>query len=88
MELILAFSAFGFIVIEPVSLTFMHLPVLAGALALGPRGGLLLGGIFGLTSMWKASVTATAYADIVFSPLLSGQPLASLVLRNCQKITR
>ena len=80
MELILAFSAFGFIVIEPVSLTFMHLPVLAGALALGPRGGLLLGGIFGLTSMWKASVTATAYADIVFSPLLSGQPLASLVL--------
>ncbi len=79
-EFILAFSAFGFIVIEPVSLTFMHLPVLIGALALGPAGGLILGGIFGITSMWKASVTATALADMIFSPLLSGQPWASLVL--------
>ena len=54
VELVLAFSAFGYIVIPPISLTFMPLPVLIGALLFGPVEGLFLGGIFGLTSMWKA----------------------------------
>lgn len=80
MELLLAFSVFGYIVIPPISLTFMPLPVLVGALLFGPAEGLFLGGIFGLTSMWKASVTATAYADQIFSPFVSGAPLSSLVL--------
>lgn len=80
VELVLAFSAFGYIVIPPISLTFMPLPVLAGALLFGPVEGLFLGGIFGLTSMWKASVTATAYADQIFSPFISGAPLSSLML--------
>ena len=80
VELVLAFSAFGYIVIPPISLTFMPLPVLIGALLFGPAEGLFLGGIFGLTSMWKASVSATAYADQIFSPFISGAPLSSIVL--------
>lgn len=80
MELVLAFSAFGYIVIPPISLTLMPLPVLVGALLFGPVEGLLLGAVFGLTSMWKASVSATAYADQIFSPFISGAPLSSLVL--------
>ena len=58
----------------------MPLPVLIGALLFGPVEGLFLGGIFGLTSMWKASVSATAYADQIFSPFISGAPLSSIVL--------
>lgn len=69
VELVLAFSAFGYIVISPISFTLMPLPVLIGALLFGPMEGLFLGGIFGLTSMWKASVTATAYADQIFSAI-------------------
>ena len=80
VELVLAFSAFGYIVIPPISFTLMPLPVLIGALLFGPAEGLVLGGIFGLTSMWKASVTATAYADQIFSPFISGAPVSSLIV--------
>ena len=71
VELVLAFSAFGYIVIPPISFTLMPLPVLIGALLFGPAEGLVLGGIFGLTSMWKASVTATAYADQILRVLIN-----------------
>lgn len=80
VELVLAFSAFGYIVIPPISFTLMPLPVLIGALLFGPAEGMVLGGIFGLTSIWKASVTATAYADQIFSPFISGAPVSSLIV--------
>lgn len=80
VELVLAFSAFGYIIVPPVSLTFMTLPVLVGAMLFGPAEGLFLGCVFGLTSLWKASVTATAHADQIFSPLISGSPVSSLLL--------
>lgn len=79
-EVILAFSAFGYIVVKPISITFMTIPVILGAYVLGPLAGALLGCVFGLTSIWKASISAVAYADQVFSPLLSGSPVESLVL--------
>ena len=53
VELVLAFSAFGYIIVPPVSLTFMTLPVLVGAMLFGPAEGLFLGCVFGLTSLWK-----------------------------------
>lgn len=43
VELVLAFSAFGYIIVPPVSLTFMTLPVLVGAMLFGPAEGLFLG---------------------------------------------
>ncbi len=79
-EVILAFSAFGYIVVEPISITFMTIPVLFGAYVLGPLAGAILGCVFGLTSIWKASISAVACADQVFSPFLSGSPAESLVL--------
>ena len=80
MEVIFAFSAFGFITIPPISITFLPALVLAGAFVLGPLAGAILGGIFGLASIWKASVSAVAHADQIFSPFISGNPLASLIL--------
>lgn len=80
LEILLAFSAFGYIVIKPISITSMHIPVLIGALLLGPREGLFLGGVFGITSMWKANTTAVIYTDIIFSPFLSTKPIQSTLL--------
>lgn len=80
LEIVLAFSSFGYIVMPPVSMAFVSLPVLIGAFFLGPLEGMLLGALFGLTSVWKASLTATLYADIIFSPLRSGQASDSVML--------
>lgn len=80
VEVVLAFSTLGYIVIPPLSLTFVHIPVLICALLFGPAEGAISGLVFGLTSMWKASVTATAYADIIFSPFISGHPVRSVLL--------
>lgn len=78
-EIVLANSAIGYIDIHPISLTLMNIPVIFGALYLGKSAGAILGAVFGLASMWKAS-TAIAYGDKVFSPFLSGKPLESIIL--------
>ncbi len=57
-----------------------------GAYLLGPFAGATLGCVFGLTSMWKASTSAIEYADIVFSPFLSGKPVESLILSLATRI--
>lgn len=80
IELLLAFSSFGYIIIKPLAITVMHIPVIVGAFFLGPLEGMTLGGIFGLTSMWKASVSGTPYIDSVFSPFRSGAPFSSVIL--------
>lgn len=80
LEIVLAFSSLGYIVIPPISVTSVHIPVLLCAMLFGPVEGAVSGLVFGLTSMWKASVTATAYSDIIFSPFLSGSPIKSILL--------
>ncbi|MHD0318572.1 ECF transporter S component [Fusobacterium sp. THCT1E2] len=80
IELLLAFSPLGYIEMKPFTVTLMHIPVIAGAFFLGPFEGMVLGGIFGLTSMWKASILGVAYTDHIFSPFISGTPLSSTIL--------
>lgn len=76
---ILAFTPLGFIMIPPISITIMHIPVIVGSIILGPVCGGILGFCFGLFSMIKAICVPTA-GDIIFSPMLSGAPLASIVM--------
>ena len=80
IDLIFSFSVFGYISLSNIAATTVHIPVLIAAMLVGPWGGTLTGLIFGLTSMWKASTTATAYADIIFSPWKSGNQIGSLIL--------
>lgn len=80
IELLLAFSPLGYIEMKPLTITLMHIPVIAGAFFLGPFEGMVLGGIFGLTSMWKASILGVAYTDYIFSPFISGTPVSSTIL--------
>ncbi|MBR5280280.1 MAG: ECF transporter S component [Clostridia bacterium] len=53
--LLLAFTPLGFALrIGPVSITFLCIPVIVAACMLGPGAGAVLGGIFGLLSMYQA----------------------------------
>lgn len=82
IEIMLAFSAWGYVKLEYVSITFVPVVVLAMAYLLGPWEGLWGGVIFGITGMWKASVVTMqdAYANILFSPFRSGKSMQSVLL--------
>lgn len=80
LELILSFTGLGYIHAPPISVTIAYLPVLAAALLLGPVSSTAMGVVFGLASIYKASASYVLAGDRVFSPFVSGAPLASLVL--------
>lgn len=80
IELFMSFSFLGYIHIEPISMTFVYIPVLVAACILGPKEGALLGSVFGLASMWKASAFYVGAGDTIFSPVMSGKPIQSFLL--------
>ena len=80
LQAILAFTPIGFIMIPPmISITLMHTPVIIGAVILGPMCGGILGFSFGLMSMIKAT-TSASYGDLIFSPFVSPNPIASIIM--------
>ena len=54
ITLFLGLTPYGIISIGPANMSFLCVPVAIGTLACGLKTGLLLGGIFGLTSLIKA----------------------------------
>lgn len=80
LEAVMAFTPLGFIMIPPISITILHIPVIIGAILMGPAKGGILGGAFGLLAMIKATFFAASPADMLFSPFLSGAPVQSLVM--------
>ena len=70
IELLLYVTQIGYIPLPLVNATIMHLPVIVGAILLGPMSGAILGFVFGLTSMMRATFfpTLTSFA---FSPFVS-----------------
>jgi uncharacterized membrane protein len=48
--LVMSFTPLGYLNIGPLAITLNTIPVAVGAIALGPTGGAILGGIFGITS--------------------------------------
>ena len=80
IQAILTFTPLGFIMIPPISIKIMHIPVIIGAVTMGPLFGGILGASFGVMSMLKATFAAASPADIIFSPFISGTPVQSLIL--------
>ena len=80
IELLMSFSFLGYIHVEPISVTFAYIPVLLAGALLGPLEATLVGTVFGLASMWKASAYYVMDFDQLFSPFLSGRPLESFLL--------
>ena len=80
VELFMSFSFLGYVHIEPISLTFVYIPVLVAGCILSPIESALVGMVFGLASMWKASAFYVGAGDAIFSPIMSGKPLESFLL--------
>lgn len=83
---VLTFTPLGFIMLPTGSITIMHIPVIIGAITMGPLYGGILGGCFGLLSMLKATVAAASPVDLLFTPAASGNPLASIVMTVVPRI--
>ena len=77
LEFVLAFSGAGYL-IPYGSATIMYIPVIAAAYLYGKKAGALIGAVFGITSIWKASMPGVSEFDILFSPFFSGNILGSL----------
>ena len=69
----------GYIPLGVTRATIIHLPVIIGAILLGPKKGAFLGGVFGLTSLINNTINPTI-TSFTFSPFYSGGNLWSLVI--------
>lgn len=68
---LLAFVPYlGYIPLGVMNATTIHIPVIIGAMFLGPKKGAFLGGMFGLTSLLNNTFKPSA-TSFVFSPFLS-----------------
>jgi len=72
LQLVLQLTGIGLIPIPPINATTLHIPVIVGAVVLGPLAGAILGGVFGLCSMWKATMAPTPLS-FAFSPVLAAE---------------
>ena len=52
--------------------TTMHIPVILGAILLGPSGGAVLGAVFGFCSIW-ANTTTPNLLSFAFSPFMTNE---------------
>ena len=68
--LVMGMTGIGFIPLPVIKATTMHIPVILGAVLLGPGAGAVLGGAFGLCSIW-ANTTAPGLLSFAFSPFMS-----------------
>ncbi len=80
VELVMSFSFLGYFHVEPISITIAYLPVLLAGALIGPLESTLLGAVFGMASMWKASASYVMAFDQLFSPAMSGHPMESFLL--------
>ena len=67
--LLLAFTPIGLIDLPIIKATILHVPVIIGSVALGPKKGAFLGFVFGLTSLIK-NTTAPSLLSFAFSPFI------------------
>lgn len=79
LEVILAFTPLGMIITPVVAITTMHIPVILCGIVMGPLYGSMMGFAFGLLALIRATTAGVSAIDILFSPFLSGSPLASLI---------
>lgn len=70
IELVLMMTPLGYIPIGPLKATTLHIPVILITLLLGLKEGVILGGVFGLTSILMNTLTPTP-VSFVFTPFYS-----------------
>lgn len=99
--LIMSFTPLGYLNIGPLAISFNMIPVAIGAIALGPIGGMILGGMFGITSFLQClGIGGTSTMGVIlfeinpflafvqrFVPRLLAGLLAGLVFKGVKKIS-
>ena len=68
---IMAFTPLGYIPLVVINATIIHIPVILGALFLGPKKGAFLGFVFGLTSFINNTFNPVTASAFVFSPVVA-----------------
>lgn len=73
--LMMSFTPLGYLNIGPLAISFNMIPVAIGAIALGPIGGMILGGMFGITSFLQClgigGISAMGVVLFEISPVLA-----------------
>lgn len=78
---LLEFTGIGYIKTPGIELTIMQVPVIIGAIILGPGAGAILGGLFGLTSFWQAVSGKSAFGLMLFNMNPIGAILTTIPTR-------
>ena len=68
--IVLANTPMGMIQLPLVKATTVHIPVIVGAILLGPTAGAILGGVFGMCSLISNTMAPTLLS-FAFSPFMS-----------------
>ena len=76
--IVMGATGIGFIPLPVIKATTMHIPVILGAVLLGPAAGGILGAVFGLCSIW-ANTTTPGLLSFAFSPFMSTTGAAGAV---------
>lgn len=83
---ILTYTPLGIIPLPGMAATILHIPVIVGALALGLKCGIFLGGIMGFATLSRAFIAPTSPLDLFFrNPLVSVLP--RLMIGLCAYLT-
>lgn len=75
--LVMGMTGIGFIPLPVIKATTMHIPVILGAILLGPKAGAVLGAVFGLCSIWS-NTTAPGLLSFAFSPFMTTEGLIGI----------
>ncbi len=74
---VMGMTGIGFIPLPVIKATTMHIPVILGAVLLGPSAGAVLGGVFGMCSIW-ANTTTPGLLSFAFSPFMTTEGLVGV----------
>lgn len=75
---VMSMTGIGFIPLPVIKATTMHIPVIIGAIVLGPTGGAILGAVFGFCSIW-ANTTSPGILSFAFSPFMTTEGFSGVV---------
>lgn len=93
--ILLTFTPLGYLTIGPISATTIHIPVIIGAIVLGPKSGTILGGVMGVFCLIRAATMPVGPLDVLFiNPVISVLPriliglVAALVFIGLKKVMK
>ncbi|NCB62797.1 MAG: ECF transporter S component [Clostridia bacterium] len=81
---LLAFTPLGYLVIGPIAATTIQMPVIIGAVLMGPAAGAILGGFFGLSAIIK--VLTMPGADLFATTILQFNPFLYIVIAMVPRV--